>query len=117
MTIPPMDPLLYKVLHLGGVMALFMGLGIGLLVDSSAKKQGAMFHGIGLVLILVAGFGLVAKMKLGFPGWIIAKLVIWLILGALPALAKRQVIPTCVAWVAALILGLAAAYLGVYKPF
>jgi hypothetical protein len=112
-----MDPLAYKVLHLVGVMALFMGLGMGLLTDSSGRKPGAMWHGIGLAVILVAGFGLLAKLKLGFPVWIIVKLVIWLLLGALPVLAKRGVVPVMAAWIIALVLGLGAAYLGVYKSF
>lgn len=112
-----MDALVYKVLHLAGVMALFMGLGMGMLPETAFRKQGAIFHGIGLVLLLVAGFGLLAKMSLGFPGWIIVKLVIWFLMGGLPVLAKRQVIPVAGAWAAALVLGVAAAYLGIYKPF
>ncbi len=112
-----MDVLVYKLLHLAGVMALFMGLGIGLLPESAFRKPGAIFHGIGLVVILVAGFGLLAKMSLGFPGWIIAKLVIWLLFGVLPVLAKKKVLPLVAAWISALVLGLIAAYLGIYKPF
>ncbi|MFT4638596.1 MAG: hypothetical protein ACI8T1_001917 [Verrucomicrobiales bacterium] len=112
-----MDPLLYKVIHLAGVMAVFMGLGISLVPESAFRKPGAMFHGIGLILILIAGFGLIAKLKLGFPGWVMVKLVIWFALGALPALAKRKVVPICAAWIIAVVLGFGAAYLGVYKPF
>ena len=112
-----MDSLLYKVLHLVGVMSVFMGLGISLVPESAYRKIGGMFHGIGLIVILIAGFGLVAKLKLGFPGWIIVKLAIWFALGALPTLAKRKIVPVYVAWLSAVVLGLGAAYLGVYRPF
>ncbi len=112
-----MDPLAYKIVHLVGVMVLFMGLGIGLWADASARKHGSVWHGVGMLIILVAGFGLVAKLKLGFPAWIIVKLVIWLLLGVLPVLVKCKRVPPLAAAFAALLLGLAAAYLGVYKSF
>ncbi len=112
-----MDPLTYRILHLAGVMVLFLGIGIALLPESANRKQGALFHGIGLAVILVAGFGLLAKMKLGFPSWVIAKLVIWLLIGALPVLVKRKILPPAAGWGVALALGIGAAYLGVMKSF
>lgn len=112
-----MDPLVYKLLHLAGVMAVFMGLGISLPPETAFRKQGGLFHGIGLLVILVAGFGLIAKLKYGFPLWVILKLVIWLALGALPVLGKKKVLPIAAVWVLALVLGVGAAYLGIYKPF
>ena len=112
-----MDPLVYKLLHLAGVMAVFMGLGISLLPETAFRKQGGLLHGIGLLVILVAGFGLIAKLKYGFPLWVILKLVIWLALGVLPVLGKKKVLPIAAIWALALVLGVGAAYLGIYKPF
>ena len=110
-----MDPFFYKVLHLVGLMAVFMGLGVTLVPDSKARKYGLLLHGTGLGLVLVAGFGLIATMKTGFPSWVILKMVIWLALGLVPMLVKRRAIPPAVAWMAALALGFGAAYLGIYK--
>ena len=94
-----------------------MGLGISLLPETAFRKQGGMLHGIGLLVILVAGFGMIAKLHYGFPLWVILKLVIWLVLGALPVLVKKKVLPCAAVWVVALLLGCVAAYLGIYKPF
>ena len=65
-----MDPGIYKIIHFVGLIVLFLG--IGSLMTSDPKKPASfplpvMIHGIGLLLILVSGFGLEAKLKLGFP--------------------------------------------------
>ena len=112
-----MSPLFYHVAHLVGLMFLFVG--IGSLAGGHSK--GAMkFHGIGLLILLVAGFGAIAKLKLSYTApFIIAKLVIWLLLGALPVLIKRKVLPAGGAVILAIVLGGCAAYLGYVKalPF
>jgi hypothetical protein len=71
-----------------------------------------MIHGIGLLLILVSGFGLQAKLKLGFPIWMISKLVILLALGGSIALIKRGALPPIVIYILVIFLGSIAAYLG-----
>jgi hypothetical protein len=74
-------------------------------------------HGIGLLILLVSGFGLVAKMGFSYSShWVIGMFVIWLMLGALPVLAKRRVVSPCVVITIALVLGAVAAWLGYLKP-
>ena len=81
-------------------------------------------HGIGLLLILLGGFGMQAKMKdvyqavygSGFPTWLIIKIVIWLALGAGIVLAKRKIIKGLAAWIIIIALGMASAYLALKKP-
>ena len=55
-----MDPLTYKLIHLIGVIALLLGAG-GMITYSNGsspiKGLVAAFHGLGLVLILISGFG------------------------------------------------------------
>ncbi len=58
-----------------------------------------------------------AKMSLGFPNWMIVKLVIWLIFGAAIVLAKRGILTGAAAWVVMIGLATGAAYLGLFKPF
>ena len=49
------------------------------------------FHGLIMFLILLAGFGLIAKIKLNgaWPAWIYFKIIIWLFLGAMPFIIKK----------------------------
>ena len=118
-----MSPLAYQFLHLAGLMLLFVSVGAFLAgPQSSARKFAGMLHGVGLLLLLVAGFGLMAK-KFGvsnpmqFPGWVWAKAVVWLVLGALPAVVNRGKLSAKVGVQLALLLGLVAAYLATFKPF
>lgn len=116
----------YKVMHLLGLIALFLGFG-GVLVNAyagqtlvgSAKKMAFILHGVGLLLILVSGFGMAARLGLvsGLPGWIHAKLTIWVLLGAGIAVAKRK---GAIGWPIAILLmglGTTAAYIAINKPF
>ena len=97
---------------------LFLGLGGVVLGDAgSSRKLGMISHGIALVLLLVAGFGMQAKLQIGFPGWLIAKVVLWLFFGAMPVLAKKGVLKPTAAWALAVVFGAAAVLLGVTKPF
>lgn len=109
----------YKVLHLIGVMLVFLGLG-GAIVRSAGggdkcKKVVSITLGLGLLVVLVAGFGLIAKLKLGWPVWAIVKIVIWVVLGGLLALINRKPSAGFVLWIAVIVLGAAAAYLGHFK--
>jgi hypothetical protein len=108
----------YRVFHLFGLMLLFTGIGL-VLAGGTARKFGMVSHGVGLLLMLVAGFGLLAKMQHGFQAWVIVKIVLWVGFAFIPVLAKKGVLATGAAWIAALVLGGTAAYLGVMKslPF
>jgi len=98
-----MPAYIYQVLHVIGIIMLFTGYG-ALLARSlagsdnpSLRKLGSITSGIGLLLILVAGFAMISKLGHSFSApWLIGKMLIWLILGAAivlinrkPALAKR----------------------------
>ncbi len=111
-----MDPLTYKVLHLAGLIGLFLSLG-ALAASKGSAKPAAIGMGVSLLIILVAGFGMMGKLKLGFQGWIIAKIVIWLLLGMSLSIFKRNLLPRPAAVALVVLLGIAAAYLGVMKSF
>jgi hypothetical protein len=111
----------YLVLHLLGIFLLTLSIG-GTLVkkqigDQSRMKVLAMLHGFGLFFIFLAGFGLIARLGISwpFPIWIWLKLTIWLAFGAFSVFAARM--SNKVAWIAAIVIFLGAAILGVYKPF
>lgn len=104
----------YKILHIAGLCALFLGLG-GMLAGQ--RKSFGMLHGLGLVLMLVSGFGMQAKASLKFDGWVIAMIGAWVVLAVMPVVAKRQVLPTPVVALLSLALGAATGWLAFYKPF
>lgn len=115
-----MDPTIYRQIHLIGVIVLFLGLG-GMLShagrDQKAPWVYAVLHGLGLLAILVAGFGSQARLELGFPGWLLVKIGVWILLAALPFLVRRGWIPAFLAWLVAAGLGGLAVWLAVLKPF
>ena len=88
----------YNILHLISLMALVLSLGAlwGLYTyenhNKKFKKLLLICHGIAMFLIFLAGFGLIAKIKLAspWPFWIYAKLIIWLFLGAMPFFIKKS---------------------------
>ena len=118
-----MSPLFYQYLHLVGLLLLFTSVGMFMAGgQTGARKFAGMLHGIGLLLLLVAGFGLMTKKfnvsnPMNFPGWVWAKAVVWLVLGALPAFVSRGKVSPKGGVLLALVLGLAAAYLATFKPF
>lgn len=110
-----MDPIILKTLHLAGVIALFSSLG-AVLLGGSGKKGASMLHGISLILILLIGFAMLRKPPMGQYWWM-AKLGLWLFLGAAPVLSKRKVLPAPVVLVLCIAAGVGAAWLGLAKPF
>lgn len=116
----------YRLLHLIGIFTVILSLGgMCLHVISggtkaySGRKWAAMFHGIGLLITLVSGFGLLAKMGYlqALPGWAIVKLIVWVILGGLPALIYRKPALAKAFWILILAFGALNAWLAIFKPF
>ena len=110
-----MNPQIYTLIHVIGIMALFTALGAVAASESkSCKKLGAMLHGIALLLILVSGFGMLAKLQISFTWWIMAKVVIWIVMGGMLAVAKRRILPCGTVLGIILGLGALAAFLGIF---
>jgi hypothetical protein len=115
---------IYKILHLLGLTLVVLSLG-GILMHTinggakttNAFRKGAMIsHGVGLLCLLVAGFGMLARLGIhSMPGWVIGKIVIWLVLGALVGLSYRQNLARKL-WFAIPALVVIAAALAIIKP-
>ncbi len=110
-----MDPLLLKTLHLAGVFALFASLGATML-GGSQKKAASALHGISLIFILLIGFAMLKKPPMDQYWWM-AKLGIWLFIGAAPVLSKKKILHPVIVLTLCLVAAVGAAYLGIYKPF
>jgi len=110
----------YKILHIIGLLSLFTGIG-GFLAYGSDQvrrvKMVGILHGMGWLLVLVSGFGMQAKLGVGFPWWIFVKLLILVALGALLAVAKRGILSPRNAILVGLGLGFVAAFLGLTWRF
>lgn len=119
---------LFKVAHLVGVIVLFSVLG-GAMVhainggtasSNAARRLMTVLHGTGLIVVLIAGFGLLARLDLmngGLPLWVVGKLIIWLVAGLLLTVPRRNPALARPILLAGLpFLAAAAAWLAVYKP-
>lgn len=116
----------YKTLHLFSLIltfgALFSLLAIRYFADDSKKdliKKLSITHGVGLLLVLISGFGLAAR--LGYfaelPTWIYIKLAIWLVAGGIMALIKRKKLGYSVLFFILVLLPVLGSILAVNKPF
>lgn len=116
----------YKVMHLTGVLMVFFAVGASLMhfINQGTKihpwkKFLAITHGIGILVSLVGGFGLLARLGLvqGLPTWAIVKLVIWTYFAVITAIIPRKPALAKPLWLLSLVLGSCTAYLAIFKPF
>ena len=120
-----MDYQTYRIIHFIGLFTLMFAFG-SLFTGEKTTKGAAIGHGIGLFLILLGGFGMLAQKEIttayiavygsAFPMWLILKVVIWVIFGGSMVLAKRRVIKGVTAWIIILALGATSAVLAIKKP-
>ena len=89
----------YKLIHLSGIFMVLLSLGAiashrlqgGTKENFKNRKFFMGFHGAGLLLAFIAGFGLMAKAGFSFAnGWIYVKLAAWLILGMYPVVFYKK---------------------------
>lgn len=117
----------YKILHFFGifcVLASLGGIGTHILAGGtrenfSARKWLGTLHGMGLLLVLIAGFGLHARLLPGLPiqNWAWAKLCIWVLLGMIPLLYYRKPKFAKLTWWLTIALASLAGLFAVLKPF
>ncbi len=112
----------YKILHLLAVLFLYLSLGAAVATAGSAnlslRRLGIATHGIAMLVIVVAGFGLLARLGVGgVPGWAWAKLGVWLLLGLAVIPLRRRARWAPLLWFVLPVLGGFAAWLAVTKPF
>jgi hypothetical protein len=90
----------YRLIHLAGIGLFIVALaGVAFAAanggskdDTQRWKLAVILHGVGLVLALIGGFGMAGRAGMlanGLPGWIHAKITLWLVAGALVVIPKR----------------------------
>lgn len=124
---PSMSHAFYNILHVLGLILLIQAVAAavhfrmtnGPTMANPSRKMLSITHGIGVLLMLVSGFGMLAKIGMtgGLPNWIYGKLVIWLVFGASIALVNKGKGSPMLWWILIIVLGGAAAWMGIFKPF
>lgn len=116
----------YKVLHLvgiflliSGLMGVFIPVWMGQGLTGQIKKFSFSLHGLGLFLILLSGFGLLARLGLAreMPMWVYVKLAAWGLFALSISVLKRKGRIGWPLYIGLLTIFLVAAYTAVYKPF
>lgn len=113
----------YKLLHYAGLFLLFTSLG-GLCAvqgrGAESERWLKLLHGVALLMAIVAGFGLLARLgqasPASWPAWVWLKLAVWATLGAAPVLIKRAERLAGLLLVLLPLLGLLGALVVLYKP-
>ena len=86
--------------------------------DGGKAPGGALaLHGLGVLVMLVAGFGLLARLNISsfpWPTWVFIKVGLWLVLGVLPFLARRMKLGGALFGILSLLLVGANAYIATH---
>lgn len=117
---------LYLNLHLFGIfltIASLMGLAMAALMGRHLLSKGlrialASGHGVGVFLILLGGFGLLARLGIhgDWPLWIKLKLGMWGVFALLTIVVKRLPFAAKASWLLLPALAAMAAWVAIYKP-
>jgi len=91
---------IYKLLHVTAIFLMLSAVAGAWALKAASDSQNypkirkllMMIHGIAMFLILVGGFGTLARLGIAtpWPSWIWIKLVIWIALGGLPVLLSKS---------------------------
>ena len=118
----------YNVVHIIGIILLMSALGgaaVRAMVSSteeipSVRRLLAILHGSGAFLVLLGGFGMLARLGFmhgaSFPGWLWVKLGIWLTLAVALIVPRRRPELARPLLLALPLLGGLAAFMAIYKP-
>ena len=83
------------------------------------KKMISILHGIGVFLLLLGGFGMLARLGIGFPwpGWLWVKLVIWFAFAGSTVMIRKSGAMAKQWTIVAGVLVALAAIMAILKPF
>jgi hypothetical protein len=118
----------YKLIHFLGMFILVTVLAAasmhvlrgGTRQDNPYRRVLAIMHGLAAFLILLGGFGMLARLGIvqaGLPTWVILKLGIWLLLSGAIALVYRGPGMARLLLISMPLLVVIAAAIAMYKPF
>lgn len=119
------DYQVYRLVHLFGIFALYLALG-GLFLhalnggtkeSNTNRKSVAILHGVAMFLVLLGGFGMLARIgQHPHQVWVLMKLGVWLVLGAMMVIPYRLPALARPIWLALPLVGILAAWIAYEKP-
>lgn len=118
----------YLVMHIMGIAFLFAAMGGvaihvangGTRAASRTRALLAAIHGLGAVMIITGGFGMMARLGMmgqAMPGWVMAKIAIWVLLSGIILLPYRSAALAKPFFIGLPLFAGLAAYIALYKPF
>jgi hypothetical protein len=118
----------YKLIHFLGIFTLLTTLATGCMLvlkggtraEHPYRRLEGTAHGVAAFLILLGGFGMLARLGIvqdGLPAWVWLKLTIWVMLSAALAVVHRGAGFARVVLITAPLVAVLAAAIASYKPF
>lgn len=107
----------YLIIHLSAIFVLLGYTFYAFAAPAETRRRVMMVTGIAALVILVTGFGMLAREHLGFPGWAIVKVVCWLGLGVMGSFAYRRRAQAGAFMLLTFALAIVAAAMVLYRPF
>jgi hypothetical protein len=107
----------YHVLHVGGAILMTAYVFRAFAAPPQTRKATLAISGTLSLIVAIAGFALLGKLGLEFPGWAIVKIGCWLGLAALAGLGYRLPSMRSLLSLIAAALVLIAVYMVYYRPF
>ena len=112
-----MSPTVYHILHVSSLLVLFGYTFYAFAAPAESRKRVLMITGIARLVMLVGGFGLITKLRIGVPGWIIVKSVCWLGLSAIAGMAYKRRAQANTLMLVTLALAITSVLMVYLKPF
>lgn len=108
---------IYKFIHIASIFAFLMGATV-LLMSRTQGKFWKIWTGVASFFILFGGMGMQARLQVGWPAWIQAKIVLWLLITMLGHIvAKRFPQQGNKAFAGTFLIAVLAAWIALFKPF
>ena len=105
------------VLHLSSIIVLLGYTFYAFAAPAETRRRVLMITGIAALLVLVTGFSMLHKLQLGFPGWVVVKLVCLLGLASIAGIAYRRRAMADLFMIVALVLAITAVAMVYVRPF
>ncbi|MDE0896488.1 MAG: hypothetical protein OSB10_07875 [Planctomycetota bacterium] len=107
----------YSFLHIASMFLFVAMTQRALAAPKAREKKPLMITHIVALLGLVAGFGLIARLQMGWPTWVLIKLACWVGILIMPSIVKRKPELAPKLTMATIAMVLIAVAMVVYKPF